>query len=49
QSIWHRGENYKLFWPEKAEFVRQAVASGAIIVPFSAIGVADRYAPHILS
>lgn len=43
----HRGEDYKLFWPEKAEFIRLAVASGAIIVPFSAIGVADRYALHV--
>ncbi|CAM9762041.1 unnamed protein product [Ectocarpus sp. 4 AP-2014] len=41
-EAYHRkGEDYKLFWPEKAEFVRLAVASGAIIVPFSAIGVAD--------
>ncbi|CAM9623563.1 unnamed protein product [Ectocarpus fasciculatus] len=42
-----KGEDYKLFWPEKAEFIRLAVASGAIIVPFSAIGVADRYALHV--
>lgn len=38
-----RGEDYKLFWPEKGEFVRLAVDSGAIIVPFSAVGIADRY------
>ncbi|CBJ48930.1 conserved unknown protein [Ectocarpus siliculosus] len=49
-EAYHRkGEDYKLFWPEKAEFVRLAVASDAIIVPFSAIGVADRYALHVLS
>ena len=38
-----RGEEYKLLWPEKAEFVRLAAASGAIIVPFAAVGIADRY------
>lgn len=37
-----RGEDYKLFWPENAEFIRMAVDSDAIIVPFSAIGIADR-------
>lgn len=37
-----RGEDYKLFWPEKGEFIRLAVDSGAIIVPFSAVGIADR-------
>ncbi|CAM9128034.1 unnamed protein product [Scytosiphon promiscuus] len=36
-----KGEDYKLFWPEKAEFIRLAVDSGAIIVPFSAVGIAD--------
>lgn len=38
-----RGEDYKLFWPERGEFVRLAVDSGAIIVPFSAVGIADRW------
>lgn len=39
-----RGEEYKLFWPEKGEFVRLAAAagSGAVIIPFSAVGIADR-------
>ncbi|CAN0422290.1 unnamed protein product [Pylaiella littoralis] len=36
-----KGEDYKLFWPEKGEFVRLAVDSNAIIVPFSAVGIAD--------
>eukprot|EP00752_Nemacystus_decipiens_P012922 g11436.t1 len=36
-----KGEDYKLFWPENAEFIRMAVDSDAIIVPFSAIGIAD--------
>ena len=39
---YYRGEEYKVLWPEKAEFVRLAAASGAIIVPFSAVGIADR-------
>lgn len=40
--VQYRGEDYKLFWPERGEFVRLAVDSGAIIVPFSAVGIADR-------
>jgi len=38
-----RGQDYKLFWPERGEFVRLAVDSGAVIVPFSAVGIADRW------
>lgn len=39
-----RGDDYKLFWPDKGEFVRLAAAtkSGAVIIPFSAVGIADR-------
>ena len=36
-----KGEEYQLFWPERAEFVRMAAKYGAKIVPFSAIGVDD--------
>jgi len=36
-----KGEDYKLFWPEKAEFVRMAAKFNAIIVPFAAIGAED--------
>ena len=38
-----KGEEYKLFWPEKIDFVRLAAVYGAIIVPFAAIGVADSF------
>jgi hypothetical protein len=36
-----KGEEYQLFWPEKTDFVRMAGLFNAIIVPFSAIGIAD--------
>ena len=36
-----KNEEYQLFWPQKAEFVRMAAKYGATIVPFSAIGVDD--------
>jgi len=36
-----KGEEYKLFWPEKVDFVRMAALKNAIIVPFGAIGMAD--------
>ncbi|EFN58302.1 hypothetical protein CHLNCDRAFT_142297 [Chlorella variabilis] len=36
-----RGEEYRLFWPEKSEFIRMAARFGATIVPFAAVGVDD--------
>ena len=36
-----KGEEYKLFWPEKTDFVRMAALFDAIIVPFAAVGIAD--------
>ena len=36
-----KGEDYKLFWPKKSEFVRMAAKFGATIVPFAAVGVDD--------
>lgn len=36
-----KNEEYQLFWPQRAEFVRMAAKYGATIVPFSAIGVDD--------
>lgn len=36
-----KGEEYTLFWPSRAEFVRIAAKYNAIIVPFAAIGVDD--------
>ncbi|KAG5254340.1 acyltransferase protein [Salix suchowensis] len=36
-----KGEEYKLFWPEKSEFVRMASRFGAKIVPFGVVGEDD--------
>lgn len=33
-----RGEEYKLFWPQNAEFVRMAAKFNATIIPFAAVG-----------
>ncbi len=38
-----KGQDYQIFWPEKSEFVRIAASCNATIVPFAAIGSADRY------
>jgi hypothetical protein len=35
-----RGEQYKLFWPQRAELVRMAAKFGAIIVPVASVGCA---------
>lgn len=36
-----QGEEYKLFWPERSEFVRMAAKFGATIVPFGSVGEDD--------
>jgi hypothetical protein len=42
KEAYHRkGEEYKLFWPDKMDFIRMATMFDALIVPFAAIGVAD--------
>jgi len=42
REVYHRkGEDYKVFWPERGEFVRAAAKHNATIVPFAAIGIAD--------
>lgn len=41
QAYKGRGEEYRLFWPKKEEFVRMAARFDATIVPFSAIGLDD--------
>jgi pimeloyl-ACP methyl ester carboxylesterase len=41
EALHGRGEEYKLFWPEKVDFVRMAGMFDAIIIPFSSIGFAD--------
>ncbi|KAJ0850427.1 putative diacylglycerol acyltransferase [Helianthus annuus] len=38
ESLHRKGEAYKLFWPDKEEFVRMAVKLGATIIPFGAWG-----------
>jgi len=34
-------DKYKLFWPEKTDFVRAAAKYNAIVVPFGSVGSAD--------
>uniref|UniRef100_A0A1J3DIS7 Acyltransferase-like protein, chloroplastic n=1 Tax=Noccaea caerulescens TaxID=107243 RepID=A0A1J3DIS7_NOCCA len=41
EALHRKGEAYKLFWPEQAEFVRVASKFGAKIVPFGAVGEDD--------
>lgn len=41
EALKKRGENYELFWPKNAEFVRMAARTGAIIIPFGAVGNDD--------
>lgn len=44
-SLASQGQEYQMFWPEKSEFVRIAASCNASIVPFAAVGSADRYTP----
>ncbi len=41
QAYKGKGEEYKLFWPERPEFVRMAARYGATIVPFAGVGAED--------
>ncbi|XP_054802446.1 phytyl ester synthase 2, chloroplastic-like isoform X2 [Prosopis cineraria] len=41
EALHRKGEEYKLFWPEQAEFVRMAARFGAKIVPFGSVGEDD--------
>lgn len=41
EALHFRGEEYKLFWPERTDFVRMAAQLDAIIVPVAAIGAAE--------
>ncbi|KAL6509142.1 hypothetical protein OROGR_022452 [Orobanche gracilis] len=41
EALHRKGEEYKLFWPEKTEFVRMAARFGAKIVPFGTVGEDD--------
>ncbi|KAI8533368.1 hypothetical protein RHMOL_Rhmol10G0003800 [Rhododendron molle] len=41
EALHRKGEEYKLFWPERSEFVRMAARFGATIIPFGAVGEDD--------
>ncbi|XP_021297860.1 acyltransferase-like protein At3g26840, chloroplastic isoform X2 [Herrania umbratica] len=41
EALHRKGEEYKLFWPERSEFVRMASRFGAKIVPFGVVGEDD--------
>ncbi|XP_023761198.2 phytyl ester synthase 1, chloroplastic isoform X1 [Lactuca sativa] len=41
EALHRKGEQYKLFWPDKQEFVRMAAKFRATIVPFGTIGEDD--------
>ncbi|KAJ4961341.1 hypothetical protein NE237_021251 [Protea cynaroides] len=41
EAFHRKGEEYKLFWPERSEFVRMAARFGAKIIPFGAVGEDD--------
>jgi len=41
EALHRKGEEYKLFWPEKSEFVQMAVRHGVTIIPFGGIGEDD--------
>ncbi|KAG0453701.1 hypothetical protein HPP92_025005 [Vanilla planifolia] len=41
EALHKKGEQYKLFWPAQAEFVRMASRFGATIVPFGVVGEDD--------
>ncbi|KMZ64320.1 Acyltransferase-like protein, chloroplastic [Zostera marina] len=43
EALHKKGEEYKLFWPEKPEFIRMASRFGATIVPFGAVGEDDMF------
>ncbi|CAN8273436.1 unnamed protein product [Cochlearia groenlandica] len=41
EALHRKGEEYKLMWPEKVEFVRAAAKFGAKIIPFCGVGEDD--------
>lgn len=41
QAYKGKGEEYRLFWPDRPEFVRMAARYGATIVPFAGVGAED--------
>ncbi|KAJ6844759.1 acyltransferase-like protein, chloroplastic isoform X1 [Iris pallida] len=43
EALHRKDEEYKLFWPEKPEFVRMASRFGAQIIPFAVVGEDDLF------
>jgi 1-acyl-sn-glycerol-3-phosphate acyltransferase len=44
REVFHgKNEGYRLFWPEKVDFVRTAARFNATIVPISSVGMADSF------
>ncbi|KAH6555377.1 hypothetical protein KP509_1Z260800 [Ceratopteris richardii] len=41
EALHRKGEAYRLFWPERSEFVRAAARFGFTIVPFGVVGEDD--------
>ncbi|CAO2208169.1 unnamed protein product [Urochloa humidicola] len=41
EALHRKGEEYKLFWPDEAEFVRMAASLGATVIPFGCVGEDD--------
>ncbi|CAO2837150.1 unnamed protein product [Amaranthus hypochondriacus] len=41
EALHYKGEEYKLFWPDRPEFVRMAAKFKATIVPFGVVGEDD--------
>ena len=41
QAFKGKGEKYKLFWPERREFIRMAAKFEATVIPFAGVGVED--------
>ncbi|KMT13485.1 hypothetical protein BVRB_4g082640 [Beta vulgaris subsp. vulgaris] len=41
EALHYKGEEYKLFWPDRPEFVRMAAKFNATIVPFGVVGEDD--------
>ena len=43
QAYKGKGQEYKLFWPKRPEFVRMAARYGATIVPFAGVGAEEGF------
>ncbi|OAY85761.1 Acyltransferase-like protein, chloroplastic [Ananas comosus] len=41
EALHRKGEEYKLFWPDRPEFVRMAAKFGVTIIPFGVVGEDD--------